>query len=375
MQAVTSNVNAPVAPLAGAFARFKAKLELPTLAKPRWMQAKTPTAVTTLMMGEQCLAVRVEAAREPGGKLLLVDVAEGTERELREWKQRKLFADSQAVLVLRSTERQFITIDRPEVQDHELQQAVRWPLAESMEAEADTLLTTALLLPAINNALKPQVLAIAARTELAKAHLVTLAGHGIKLRSIDMVDTALRGMALLQPSDNNGSVVLAFIGKDICIGLLWRGAFCLLRTLALPVRPPRDAADFEEHLALHIQRTTDHFERQATQLAVRHVLAAMPSLDAATRERVRGSLPMSAKLFDLDEHFEMSGVTREKVDGHNEFSALACVAAARLIDSGKPSQGAVAAAQAPLASNATPSLASSLATSPSPNPTATGAPA
>ena len=100
-------------------------------------------------------------------------------------------------------------------------------------------------------------------------------------------------------------------------------------------------------------------------MAVRHVLAAMPSLDPATRERVRGSLPLSAKLFDLDEHFEMSAVTREKVDGHNEFSALACVAAARLIDSGKPSQAAVAAAQAPLASNATPSAF--------PSPTATGA--
>ena len=80
MQAVTSNVNAPVAPLAGAFARFKAQLALPSLAKPRWLQAKTPHAITALMMGEQCLAVRVEAARQPGGKLLLVDVAEGTER-------------------------------------------------------------------------------------------------------------------------------------------------------------------------------------------------------------------------------------------------------------------------------------------------------
>lgn len=366
MQAATSNANSPVAPLAGAFARFKTQLALPKLATPRWLQAKTPNAITALMMGEQCLAVRVEAARQPGGKLLLVDAVEGTERDLHEWKQRKLFADSQAVLVLRSTERQFITIDRPEVQDNELQQAVRWPLAESLEAEADDLLTRALSLPSINDALKPQVLAIAARTEMAKAHLATLTGHGIKLRSIDMVDSALRGMALLQPSDNNGWVVLAFVGKDICIGLLWRGEFCLLRTLALPVRPPRDASEFEEHLALHIQRTTDHFERQATQLAVRHVLAAMPSLDPTTREAVRGSLPLNAQLFDLDAHFEMSGVTRERVDGHNEFSALACVAAARLIDRGHASQGALAAAQTPLAPTT-----STTSTS----PTAVGAPA
>ena len=304
------------------------------------------------MLGETCLAVRVDAST-PGARLRLVDAVEGTAQDLRDWRQRKFFAGSQVVLVLGTAERQIITIDRPDVQDDELQQAVRWPLAEAMELEAEELLTTAQPLPPINAALKPQLLAIAARVAVARAHIATLKSAGIALRSIDIVDSALRGMALLQGSDNNGSVVLAFVGGDICIGLLWHGEFCALRTLALPVRVPRDSGEFEEQLALHIQRTTDHFERQATQLAVRHVLASMPSLGDATRESVRSALPLAPRMFELDAHFDMSGVTRERCEGHNELSALACVAAARLIDAGHWD----ASANAPPAQDAAASIA------------------
>ena len=193
-------------------------------------------------------------------------------------------------------------------------------------------LCTALALPRINEAMRPQVLAVAGRVAPTKAQLAQLHAAGIKLRAIDTVDNALRGMTLLQDAGADGVIALAFIGHDICIGLLWRGEFCALRTLALPVRAPLVDGEFEEQLALHIQRTTDHFERQATALAVRHVLASMPARAAPARESLRAALPMGAQLFELDTWLSMSGLTREHIDGHNDLTALACVAAARLLD-------------------------------------------
>ena len=307
----------------------------------RWFAPAAQQAFTAVSLGERCMAARVEAGA-PGAQPRLAAVAECAPADLRGWRERKLFAGSQAVLVLRGADRHIQTLDRPEVPDEELSLAVRWPLAETLEAEPDALLATALPLPRINDAVRPLVLAVAARVEPVRAQMKQLKDIGVKLRHIDVSDSALRGMALLHAQDTDGRVVLAFIGGDICIGLVWRGEFCALRTLALPVRQPRDEAEFEEHLALHIQRTADHFERQATQLAIRHVLASMPSLPPAARESVRASLPLNARLFDLAEVMEMSGTTREHVDGDNDLTALACVAAARLIDA----QSATAASEA-----------------------------
>ena len=311
----------------------------PAPARPwsRWFSAGPQRAMTAVSLGERCIAARVEAGAD-GGRPRLAAVAECKPADLRGWRERKLFAGSQAVLVLQGNQRHVQTMDRPEVPDEELALAVRWPLAEALEAEPDTLLATALPLPRINDAVRPLVLAIAARVEPVRAQMKQLADIGVKVRHIDVTDSALRGMALLHAQDTDGRVVLAFIGGDICIGLVWRGEFCALRTLALPVRAPRDEAEFEEHLALHIQRTADHFERQATQLAIRHVLASMPSLPQAARESVRASLPLDARLFDLSDVMEMSGTTREHVDGDNDLTALACVAAARLIDATAPAE-------------------------------------
>jgi hypothetical protein len=185
---------------------------------------------------------------------------------------------------------------------------------------------------------------VGARLETVQPQLAQLQAAGVAVRHIDVIDSALRGMALLQARshprvvDTDGpdeaQVVLAFLGHTLGIALVWQGDFCALRTLALPRRAPRDEADFEDHLALHIQRTTDQFERQATRVAVRQVLAAMPALSPAARESVRGALPLEAALFSLPAVFDIAASTLDRCDNDNTLTALACVAAARLFDTG-----------------------------------------
>jgi hypothetical protein len=295
------------------------------------------------MLGERCTLVRVEA---PTGsdKPLLCHAAEGPPDLLRRWREDGLFKRSLPLLVLPTEHRHLLTLDRPEVPEAELPMALRWPLAEAMEAEPEALLATAQTLPTINDNQRPQVLAVGASLTLVQQQLAMLQAAGIAVRNIDVVDSALRGMALLQaqatpaqattPAADVGQVVLAFLGHTLGIGLVWRGAFCSLRTLALPRRAPRDEADFEEHLALHIQRTTDQFERQATRLAVRQVLAAMPALPPAARQSVRNALPLEARLFALNEVFEVGSSTLDRCESDNHLTALANVAAARLFDLG-----------------------------------------
>lgn len=313
-----------------------------------WLTPPAPAAVTTVMLGERCLVTRVEPGAD-GERPRLVDAIEGGVADLARWRLAGLFRKSRAVLVLRSADRHVLTIDRPEVPDADLPLAVRWPVGTALELEPDQLLATAVPLPRINEAVQPQVLAIAARLDPVRAQLASLKAAGITVRSIDVMDSALRGMRCLLPADNDGWVVLAMVGGDVCIGLLWHGQFCALRTLGLPVRRPRDTQEFDEHLALHIQRTTDLFERQARTLAIRHVLAALPSLAPESRAAVQSALPIPTRLFDLGDAFELTGALQERCIDHNDLTALACVAAARLHDSAHPADGVPAAAPGELA--------------------------
>ena len=300
---------------------------------PHWLPGAEPRAITAIMAGERCLAVRVESLGDE--RLRLTAAADDDPAELRSWRKRGLLKASQPLLVLRTSERHLLTLDQPAVPEAELAAAVRWPLAEALETEAELLLTTAVALPRINDAQRGQVLAVAGRLQPVQAQIAQLQAVGIELRTIDIVDSALRGMALLQGRGDQASVVLALVGQDLCIALVWRGQFCALRTVALPRRPGQDAAAFEEHLALNIQRTADQFERQATQLAIRHLLAALPALAPPARESVRTALPLQARLFDLAQVFDATPQALALCSGSNDLTALACVAAARLIDSGR----------------------------------------
>lgn len=305
----------------------------------RWVAPRPTDAVTTVMIGSSCQATRV--LRQPDGTLRVTHAVELPAGDLRQLKARGLLASSLPVLVLGPDQRQLLTLDRPEVPDEELAAAARFPLAEQIEAEPAELLCTALSLPRINDANRPQLLAVGARLAHARSQLEQLAGAGISVRSIDIADSALRGIALLSGArreDSDGWIVLASLGGSIAIGLLWGGDFCALRTLALPVRSPRDGHEFEEQLALHIQRTTDHFERQATALAIRKVLVALPDLEAATRESLRQALPMSAQLFTLEDKIDIAAEVRAQVAASSELGALACVAAARLLDATAPAE-------------------------------------
>lgn len=310
------------------------------IARASWLPGQgggSSHAVTAVMLGERCLAVRVEAGRADAPPRV-VDAAEGGEPDLARWRSAGMFKGARPVLVLRSADRQLQVLDRPEVPAAELAAAVRWPLAAALEADGESLLATAVEMPRINDTTPPQVLAVAAQVDAVKGQLARLDRAGITVRSIDAVDSALRGMRLLLPPDNDGWLVLAMVGGDVSIGLLWHGRFCALRTLGLPVRVPRDTHEFEEHLALHIQRTADLFERQARRLAIRHVLAALPALSPTSRQAVQASLPMATRLFALDEAFEINGTLLERCADDNELTALACVAAARLHDARHPTE-------------------------------------
>jgi len=296
-------------------------------------------AVTVLTVGKECAVVRLEA-RSDGVHLVAVDSGEVS--ELPRWKP--LFRGACGVLVLRSEERFLLALDKPEVPPAELNLAVRWPMGEALGAEPEQLLTTALPLPRMNEAVREQVLGIAARIESVQAQLATLRAAGIDIRSIDVVDSALRGMALLQPEVPGSAVAVALVGNTMSIGLIQEGRICALRSVPLPQRVGHSDNDLAEQLALNARRTFDHYERQAmlshrgaegsTPMPIGRALASVGSLSQDGLETFCSALPDVPQLFNLQAAVHASEELLVRCAGHDELTALACVAATRLFDTG-----------------------------------------
>lgn len=306
-----------------------------------WPGARNRT-VTAVMVGETCAVVRLQS--RPDG-LHLLAAEHGGPADLRRWK--KLFRGSLGVLVLRSEERYLLALDKPEVPDAELNLAIRWPMGEALSVEPEELLTTALPLPRSNEAARPQVLGIAARIEAVKGQLAGLRKAGIDVRSIDVVDSALRGMALLQADLPQSAVAIALVGNTMSIGLIQQGRIAALRSVPLPEREGHADAELAEQLALNARRTFDHYERQAmlnqrsldhggasVPMAVGRALASVATLSDAGLETFCSALPDAPMLFDLRTRLRGSPELHERCLAHDELTALVCVATARLFDTG-----------------------------------------
>ncbi len=299
-------------------------------------------AVTAVMVGPRCAVVRLEA-RADG--LHLVAAADGDVSDLARWKP--LFKGSRGVLVLRSEDRFLQTLDKPEVAEAELNLALRWPMGEALGTEPEQLLTMALALPRVNEAVRAQVLGVATRLETAQGQLASLRAAGIDLRSIDVIDSALRGMALLQDTLPASTVAVCLVGNNMSIGLIQQGQICALRSVPLPEREGHADADLAEQLALNTRRTFDHYERQAmlshrsadpmnaaAPMAVGRALASVGSLSQAALDTFCTALPDAPQLFDVTSSLLGAADVALRCAGNDELTALACVAAARLFDTG-----------------------------------------
>jgi hypothetical protein len=351
----------PKPPLQAQVAAMWAQLTATRPGRPAWsrwglgLRLGKARAVTAVMVGARCAVVRLEA-RADGLHLVAAD--EGEPADLARWKP--LFRGSQGLLVLRSEERFLLTLDQPAVPQAELNLAVRWPMGEALGTEAEQLLTMALPLPRANEAARAQVLGVATRLETAQNHLASLRAAGMDVRAIDVIDSALRGMALLQPALPASTVAVCLVGNNMSIGLIQQGEICALRSVPLPERSRHDDAELAEQLALNTRRTFDHYERQAmlsqrsgdgsaAPLAVGRALASVASLSQDALDTFCTALPDAPQLFDVATSVHAGEEAARRCNGNDELTALVCVAAARLFDTGPVTRRNAASDSAPAA--------------------------
>ena len=214
----------------------------------------------------------------------------------------------QCTTMLRPGEYQLLLVEAPNVPAAELKNAIRWKVKDMVDYRVDDATIDILDIPPADAAAAARarpMYAVSARNELLQSRIRELEAARIPLSVVDIQETAQRNVATLYEGGERG-VALAYFGKDA--GLLtinFRGELYLARRLEVGVDElATDAGDEGgalSRVALEIQRTLDHFDRQFRHVAVAKLVVAPTPKPTRLAEFLRSRFELQVVQADLRE--------------------------------------------------------------------------
>jgi MSHA biogenesis protein MshI len=216
--------------------------------------------------------------------------------------------------LLNPGEYQLLQVEAPNVPKDELKSAIRWRIKDLIDYHVDDATVDVLDIPPDDAAggRNHVMYAVAARNDLIQAHIREFDEARIPLTVIDIRETAQRNIAALYETEERG-IALAYFAEDW--GLLtinYRKELYLARRIDLGLQQlggesaGQDGGAFER-VAVELQRTLDHFERQFRSIPVARVLIAPTPKEIGLGEFLRTRLGIDSRQVDLKEVLSFDG--------------------------------------------------------------------
>jgi MSHA biogenesis protein MshI len=229
--------------------------------------------------------------------------------------KRDLAANAQYSTMLRAGEYDILMVEAPNVPRAEMKSALRWKVKDMVDYPITEATVDFLEIPREPGAAAgrtPQMYAILARNEVIQGRIEQFEAAGIPLHVIEVPETAQRNIAALY-EEAPGGVALAYFGETGgLLTITHGGELYLLRRLdvgmdALASDPDGEDGGPLERVALEIQRTLDHFERQFRHVAVDRLLIAPTGRPTRLPEVLRARFQMPVQPIDLAEVLDFGG--------------------------------------------------------------------
>ena len=182
---------------------------------------------------------------------------------------------------LNSANYQFLPVDAPNVPAAELKAAISWTITDMIDFRNEEATIDVLNIPFPKDS--PQrarsMYAIVTRTELANEVHRRFQGARLPLKVIDVPEMAQRNIAALVEPDGRAVALVSCDASGSLLTITSNGELFLARriSVSLPQLRVDDASrrmEYQEQVALEIQRSIDHFHRQFAWLGVAKLLVA-----------------------------------------------------------------------------------------------------
>ena len=219
--------------------------------------------------------------------------------------------------LLRPGEYQLLLVDAPSVPREELKSAIRWKIKDMIDYHVDDATVDVLDIPPPEGTTSRShmMFAVSANNEVLQQKIREFEQARIALSVIDIPETAQRNIAALYETGER-ALGLVYFGEDW--GLLtinFRTELYLARRLEVGLQQLTDAsAEREpalERLAVEVQRTLDHFDRQFRSVPVTRLLVA-PSRAGGIAESLKARLGIDAQDIDLSDVLAFIGEAPDK---------------------------------------------------------------
>ncbi len=208
-----------------------------------------------------------------------------------------------------------LPVEAPDVPAEELRTAVRWRLKDVLEYPPEAATIDVLPLPQSPSPAgrAAQLIAVATRSERIASCIELFDTARLGLSAIDIQEMAQRNVAALFEEGERAVAMVSFSEKRGLLTVSAKGQLYLARNLEIGTEViERTAAEARsglmDRLALELQRSLDHFDRQFGGLQVSRLLVVPFAQADALRVVLAESLYVAVEILDLARVIDLDGV-------------------------------------------------------------------
>ena len=221
--------------------------------------------------------------------------------------------------LLRSEEYQIHQVDAPNVPRAEMKAAARWRVKELVDYPIDAATVDVLDIPVDPEApsRNHSIYAVTARNSVIESYVELFHAADLALEAIDIPDLAQRNIAALFEPAERGVAMLAFYPNEGVLTFTRGGELYLARRIEVSLAQ-LIAADAErrtqyfERIALELQRSLDHFDRQYQYVTVAKLLLAPMPQDIGLPQYLAANIYVPVETIDLAAVMSFPGVPELK---------------------------------------------------------------
>ncbi len=216
-------------------------------------------------------------------------------------------------MLLGGDQYQLHSFDAPKVPAQELKSAARWRVKDLIDYPLDDAMVDILDIPVDANARNHAVFAVSARNEVLQRTVRRCQDAGIALAAIDIPEVAQRNVSALFEEDNRGLAFLAFDESGGLLTVTFRGELYLTRRIDIPLaklldKDPESRAQLHERIALEVQRSLDHFDRQYSFITISRLMLAPLPAQTGLAESLAANIYLRVDLADICEALDCQGI-------------------------------------------------------------------
>lgn len=182
--------------------------------------------------------------------------------------------------------------------------AVRWRIKDMIDFPLDDATVDAVRLDSGQPGSTDKLMAVVARNELLKRYIETAEQANVTITAVDIPELAQRNIAALLETADRALALLSFTRQGGLLTVTRNGELCFHRHLdvgrtnaGLPDDPGTQGAF--ERLALELQRSLDHIERQYSQWRLERIVLAFPPSVPGLADYLRENLYLPLEVADL----------------------------------------------------------------------------